>query len=143
MLCEDGQHLTRRLCVLKLVRVPPAPNAFIESAGPDRQASPEAMERLIHIMRHSRDERAALLASEKILERAWGKPKAEDDTSNSIMKNMTPDEQKRYVAELLEFAASIEVPIEEDDGSRTAIDSSRAGRRPWARLTAPDQTRVR
>ena len=84
-------------------------------------------ERLIHIMRHSRDERAALLASEKILERAWGKPKAEDDTSNSIMKNMTPDEQKRYVAELLEFAASIEVPIEEDDGSRTAIDSSRAG----------------
>jgi hypothetical protein len=107
-----------------------------------RQASPEAMERLIHIMRHSRDERAALLASEKILERAWGKPKAEDDTSISVMKNMTPDEQKRYVAELLEFAASIEVP-EEDDGSGTAIDSSRAGRRPWTRLTAPDQTRVR
>ena len=46
------------------------------------------------------------------------------------MKNMTPDEQKRYVAELLEFAASIKVPKEEDDGSGTAIDSSRAGRRP-------------
>jgi hypothetical protein len=29
-----------------------------------REASPEAMERLIHIMRHSRDERAALLASD-------------------------------------------------------------------------------
>ena len=59
------------------------------------------------------------------------------------MKNMTPDEQKRYVAELLEFAASIKVPEEEDDGSGTAVDSSRAGLRPWWRLTAPDQTRMR
>ena len=34
---------------------------------------------------------------------------------------MSPDEQKRRVAELLEFAASIKVPKEEDDGSGTAI----------------------
>jgi hypothetical protein len=78
-----------------------------------RQASPEAMERLIHIMRHSRDQRAALLAAEKILERAWGKPKTEDDTGTGIaaMKNMTEVEQRRYIAHLLDFAASIVVDV--------------------------------
>ena len=62
---------------------------------------------------------------------------------NEDLARMSPEDQKRRVAELLEFAASIKVPEAEDDGSRTAIDSFRAGRRPWTRLTAPDQTRVR
>ncbi|HEY2665025.1 MAG TPA: hypothetical protein VGI47_11835 [Candidatus Binataceae bacterium] len=50
------------------------------------------------------------------------------------LARMSPDEQKRRVAELLEFAASIVVPpeIEEDDGSGAAIDSFQ-GRAPTAR----------
>jgi hypothetical protein len=38
------------------------------------------------------------------------------------LERMPPDEQHRRVAEFLEFAASLKVPVEEDHGSATAID---------------------
>src|SRR5690242_14257348 len=39
-----------------------------------KEASPRAMQRLIELMESS-DERVAIMAADKIMERAWGKPK--------------------------------------------------------------------
>src|SRR5690242_4475522 len=39
-----------------------------------KEASPRAMQRLIELM-ESPDERVAIMAADKIMERAWGKPK--------------------------------------------------------------------
>ena len=73
-----------------------------------RKASPAAMGRLIELM-NSRDERVALMAADKVLERAWGKPKEQRDDEGPF-KNMSPEERRKRVAELLEFAASLQVP---------------------------------
>lgn len=51
-----------------------------------KQASPRAMQRLVELI-ESDDERVALMAAEKVLERAWGKPKEADD--DSAGKNLT------------------------------------------------------
>jgi len=48
-----------------------------------REASPKAIMRLIELV-DSDDERVALLASEKVLERAWGKPKDSSSPSAKI-----------------------------------------------------------
>jgi hypothetical protein len=59
-----------------------------------REASPDAARRLIELM-YSEDERVALMAADKVLERAWGRPK-EPDQPASLERRllaMTPDEQ--------------------------------------------------
>jgi hypothetical protein len=73
-----------------------------------RQASAGAMNRLIELI-YSQDERVALLAADKVLERAWGKPREQPDRESEIDK-MSPAERHRYLGELLAFAASLKVP---------------------------------
>src|SRR6478672_7586221 len=50
-----------------------------------REASPEAARRLIELMR-SEDERVALMAADKVFERAWGKPKEYDPNAEGPKK---------------------------------------------------------
>jgi len=60
----------------------------------------------------SPDERVALMASDKILERAWGKPKEMSDSGPLSLANLPPEAQKRRVLELLAFAATLTAPAE-------------------------------
>jgi hypothetical protein len=52
---------------------------FHEAQRICREASPDAARRMVELM-YSTDERVALMAADKVLERAWGKPKEEPDT---------------------------------------------------------------
>jgi hypothetical protein len=81
---------------------------FAEYQRLARQASLEAMRRLIELIGSS-DERVALMAADKVLERAWGKPKVQEE-DESPFQNMTREERNRRVLELLAFAATLEVP---------------------------------
>jgi hypothetical protein len=83
---------------------------FGECQAMAREASPEAMRRLIELI-DSGDERVALMAADKVLERAWGKPRVMDE-DQSPFKNMTSEERNARTIQLLRFAASLEVPPE-------------------------------
>src|SRR6266481_3376353 len=50
-----------------------------------REASPDAARRLIELMQ-SEDERVALMAADKVFERAWGRPKEFDPNAESAKK---------------------------------------------------------
>jgi hypothetical protein len=68
-----------------------------------REASPDAARRLIDLM-NSEDERVALMAADKVLERAWGRPK-EPEQPTSLERRlaaMTLDERAQAAAELVE-----------------------------------------
>jgi hypothetical protein len=74
------------------------------------------------------------MAAREIFDRAFGRPREfnpKDEVADSLA-GLTPAELKVRLTELLEFAASIEVPreIEGNDDSGTAIDNLRAERRP-------------
>jgi hypothetical protein len=77
--------------------------AFQECQAMCREASPRASMRLIELM-ESADERVALMAADKVLERAWGKPKEQDDASDAArrLSNMT-DAQR--LAEAIDIIA--------------------------------------
>jgi hypothetical protein len=68
-----------------------------------REASPDAARRLIELM-YSEDERVALMAADKVLERAWGRPKEPEQPTSfeRRLAAMTPDERARDAAELVE-----------------------------------------
>ena len=77
--------------------------AYGEAISLARQAAPEAMRRLIELMR-SEDERVAAVACNAILDRALGKAVAQqpenDSLANRIAK-MTADERARDALELM------------------------------------------
>jgi hypothetical protein len=54
--------------------------AFAEAQRICREASPEAARRMVELIR-SEDERVALMAADKVYERAWGKPKEYDPST--------------------------------------------------------------
>jgi hypothetical protein len=54
---------------------------FVDCQRLCREASPEAARRLIGLM-YSEDERIALMAADKVLDRAWGRPKEPDQPTS-------------------------------------------------------------
>jgi hypothetical protein len=78
-----------------------------EVVGLAREASPRAIQRMIQLI-DSEDERVALMAADKVLERAWGKPR-EAVPENSV-KDMTPEQRRQRFSELLAFAAQLKPP---------------------------------
>ena len=68
----------------------------------------------------SPDERVRMFASDKVMERAWGKPKEASDDGPNSLRNMSPEEQKRRVLELLAFAATLTAPGETIEGNVTS-----------------------
>jgi hypothetical protein len=68
------------------------------------QAAPDAIRRLIELMR-SEDERVAAVACNSILDRAFGKPKVggeEKDDFVARLEAMTPEERAQLARQLLE-----------------------------------------
>jgi hypothetical protein len=63
----------------------------------------EAARRLIGLM-YSEDERVALMAADKVLDRAWGRPKEPDQPTSHEQRfaAMTPDERAADAVELVE-----------------------------------------
>ena len=75
--------------------------SFAECQRLAREASPDAMRRLIELMA-SPDERVALMAADKVLERAWGKPREYDpDSSVKRYSEMSPEAREREIARLI------------------------------------------
>jgi hypothetical protein len=64
-----------------------------------REASPDAARRLIELMQ-SEDERVALMAADKVYERAWGKPK-DYDPNQEAPKKAAPFDPKLYTTDEL------------------------------------------
>ena len=78
--------------------------AYGEAIKLAQAAAPYAVCRLIELM-DSEDERVAAVACNSILDRAFGKPKVEDEEKKNNMQarlaNMTREERLRYMQELL------------------------------------------
>ena len=75
-----------------------------------REASPKAIMRLIELV-DSDDERVALLASEKVLERAWGKPKEQQQPERkNPLDEMTPEQRRKRLLELFAYAETLQPP---------------------------------
>src|SRR6478672_13779709 len=98
-----------------------------------REDSPEAARRLIELMQ-SEDERVALMAADKVFERAWGRPK-EYDPNAEAPKKAPPFDPKLYTTEELrrmqEVMNMIAVrqgmmpPEEGDEAVELAVQESR------------------
>ena len=79
-----------------------------------REASPEAARRLIELM-HSEDERVALMAADKVFERAWGRPKEYDPNAEST-KKPPPFDPSLYTTEELRRMQEVMLMIAERQG---------------------------
>jgi hypothetical protein len=95
-----------------------------------REASPDAARRLIELIQ-SEDERVALMAADKVFERAWGKPK-EFDPNAEAPKNRPPFDPSLYTVEELKQMQAVMLmiarregllPEEEDEAVEPAVES--------------------
>jgi hypothetical protein len=75
---------------------------FYEAQQICREASPEAARRMVELM-GSKDERVALMAADKILERAWGRPKQVADDAK-----LDPAVDERYAQMRAKIMAMLE-----------------------------------
>jgi hypothetical protein len=80
--------------------------SFAECQRLAREASPDAMRRLVELMESS-DERVALMAADKVLERAWGKPKEDPDAGGKRYSQLPADERRREVERLIALGKEI------------------------------------
>src|SRR6266446_5084792 len=98
-----------------------------------REASPDAARRLIELIQ-SEDERVALMAADKVYERAWGKPKDYDPNAESVKKPppfdpslYTTDElrQMQAVMTMIAVRQGLLPPEEGDEAVEPASRKSR------------------
>src|SRR6266478_2835290 len=94
-----------------------------------RKASPDAARRLIELIQ-SEDERVALMAADKVFERAWGRPKEYDSNAESV-KKPPPFDPKLYTTEELRRMQEVmlmiarrqaQLPEEEDEAVEPAVE---------------------
>src|ERR1700720_2162279 len=98
-----------------------------------REASPDAARRLIELIQ-SEDERVALMAADKVYERAWGKPKDYDPNAESV-KKAAPFDPKLYTTDELRRMQEVMTMIAvrqglippEDEAVQLAGQGSRGG----------------
>ena len=91
------------------------PSTYHEARRIARQAAPEMVERLIQIAR-GRDERAATVAAQAVLDRAFGKPKEAppvEEASRPDLSNLSD----RDLATLRRLMAKVIAPAKRDEGS--------------------------
>ena len=105
--------------------------SFVECQRLAREASPDAMRRLIELMA-SPDERVALMAADKVLERAWGKPREYDpDSSGKRYSEMSPEERAREIERIFKLAREVidrEKAIESEAERVYVLGSTEAAR---------------
>ena len=80
-----------------------------------RQAAPDAMRRLIELMR-SEDERVASVACNAVLERAFGKPKDYDPAAEPKPKRDRLDTSRYSIEELEQIQAALVLMTEDRSG---------------------------
>ena len=97
-----------------------------------REASPDAARRLIELIQ-SEDERVALMAADKVFERAWGRPK-EYDPNAEAPKKPPPFDPKLYTTEELRRMQEVMtmiarrqglMPEEDAEGVKPAVEENR------------------
>jgi hypothetical protein len=101
-----------------------------------REASPDAARRLIELIQ-SEDERVALMAADKVFERAWGRPKDYDPNAQAPKKAppfdpslYTTDELRRMQEVMLLIARRQGlVPEEDAEGVEPIVEENRDERR--------------
>jgi hypothetical protein len=86
-----------------------------------RRAAPDAMRRLIELTR-SEDERVALVACNAVLERAFGKPKEFDPTTEEKPKRDRWDPSKYSIEELELIRAALRLMHEDRSGQPADAD---------------------
>ena len=86
-----------------------------------RQAAPDAMRRLIELMR-SEDERVASVACNAVLERAFGKPKDYDPADEPKPKRDRLDTSKYTLEELKQIQAALLLMAEDRSGRPPASE---------------------
>jgi hypothetical protein len=95
-----------------------------------REASPDAARRLIELIQ-SEDERVALMAADKVFERAWGRPKEYDPNAEAPKKAppFNPDlyttEELRQMQTVMLMMARRQGLVPEDEGVELAVQESR------------------
>ena len=79
-----------------------------------REASPDAARRFIELIQ-SEDERVALMAADKVFERAWGRPK-EYDPNAEVPKKAPPFDPSLYTTEELRRMQEVMLMIAQRQG---------------------------
>jgi hypothetical protein len=98
-----------------------------------QRAAPKAVRRLIELM-DSQDERVAAVASNSILDRAFGKPTAAEEAKDDFLARlqvMTPEERVRMAEELLHraerYVPAFEARAWEVTKAETGLPSEQGG----------------
>lgn len=65
-----------------------------------RQHGPEAIEKLVELMRHSRDEKVQCVAAMALLDRGYGKPKPVVEDENLQVVRLSEEERVAMLQEL-------------------------------------------
>src|ERR1700726_2082384 len=102
-----------------------------------REASPDAARRLIELIQ-SEDKRVALMAADKVFERAWGKARDYDPAQEQAQKKPPPFDPSLYTLDELRQMRDVMLMIarrqgpmspEEDEAVEPAVEESRDERR--------------
>jgi hypothetical protein len=101
-----------------------------------REASPDAARRLIELIQ-SEDERVALMAADKVFERAWGKPRDYNPAEEQVQRKPPFDPSLYSTAELKQMMAVTKMiairqglmPEEEDEAVELAVQEGRPSNR--------------
>ena len=102
-----------------------------------REASPAAALRIVELM-NSTDERVALMAADKVLERAWGKPKETSDTSpDEAIRNERAAVARQKLLDMLDAMAVPEPWIEPGAEQEQRAPSRRETLRPIGATDPP------
>ena len=90
-----------------------------------RSNAPRAFERLVELM-ESKDERVAMVASNAVLDRAYGKPSAEERTTSFAMRSVkSAADVVEAISDLLKATANGEVSITEGKELTSIIEAQR------------------
>jgi hypothetical protein len=84
---------------------------YFEAQRICRDASPDAARKIVALM-DSEDERVALMAADKIVERAWGRPRDYDPKRDAEHPRPTFDPRAYSTAELLQLEVALKLLTE-------------------------------
>ena len=110
---------------------------YLEAQRICREASPAAARRMVELM-SSTDERVALMAADKVLERAWGKPKEmPDDVPADPAVAEKRERSIKTIIDLLQLAA-VPAPLPQGEADQgQSLPGQRATRRVVAETDPP------
>jgi hypothetical protein len=94
--------------------------SYTEVLSLAREASPEAMRKMIKLMNH-RNAKIALVAAEKVLDRAWGRPKEIDPNAADPA---SVEQRNTMRAEVIRMLQALAVPEPLTPGNAIVVDEA-------------------